>query len=36
MQYWLDFGKRVRAASDPELLALDTDDLLYDEFGLPK
>jgi len=36
MQYWLDFGQRVRETTDPELLALDPDEFLYDENGLPK
>lgn len=36
MQYWLDFGQRVRETTPPELLALDPDDFLYDENGLPK
>lgn len=36
MQYWLDFGQRVRETTDPELLALDPDEFLYDEHGLPK
>ncbi len=36
MQYWLDFGQRVRDTTSPELLALDPDDFLYDENGLPK
>ena len=36
MQYWLDFGQRVRETTAPELLALNPDDILYDENGLPK
>ena len=36
MQYWLDFGQRAREKTDPELLALDPDEFLYDENGLPK
>ena len=36
MQYWLDFGRRVRASADPEWLAIDPTDDLYDEDGLPK
>lgn len=36
MQYWLDFGQRVREATPSELLALDPDEFLYDENGLPK
>ncbi|MDQ3656405.1 MAG: type II toxin-antitoxin system VapB family antitoxin [Chloroflexota bacterium] len=36
MQYWLDFGQRVCETTDPELLALNPDDILYDENGLPK
>ncbi len=36
MQYWLDFGQRVRDATPPELLDLDLFDDMYDETGLPK
>jgi len=36
VQQWLDFGQRVRKTTDPELLALNPDDILYDENGLPK
>lgn len=36
MNYWLEYGKRVREATPPELLELDPDDLLYDEYGAPK
>ncbi len=36
VQHWLDFGQRVRKTTDPELLALNPDDILYDENGLPK
>ncbi|MBA2775440.1 MAG: type II toxin-antitoxin system VapB family antitoxin [Chloroflexia bacterium] len=36
MQYWLDFGKRVRETADPEWLAKDPFEDLYDELGLPK
>lgn len=36
MQYWLDFGQRVRETADPEWLARDPFEDLYDEFGLPK
>jgi len=36
MQYWLDFGRRARESTDPKWLAVDTDELLYDEKGLPK
>lgn len=36
MQYWLDFGQRVRHSTPPELLDLDPDEILYDENGLPK
>jgi len=36
MRYWLDFGQRVRETADPEWLARDPTDDLYDEFGLPK
>jgi antitoxin VapB len=36
MNYWLEYGKRIREATPPELLTLDPDDLLYDEYGLPK
>jgi len=37
MQYWLDFGQRVCETADPEWLAKDPFEELYDdEFGLPK
>jgi len=36
VQQWLDFGQRVRKTTDPELLALNPDDILYDENGLPE
>ncbi len=36
MQYWLEFGKRVRETADPEWLAADPFDELYDENGLPR
>jgi len=37
MQYWLDFGQRVRETADPEWLAKDPFEDLYDEkLGLPK
>jgi hypothetical protein len=36
VQHWLDFGQRVRKTTDPELLALNPDDILYDENGLPE
>lgn len=36
MQYFLDLGQRIREQTPPELLDLDVDDLLYDEWGAPK
>ncbi len=36
MNYFLDLGRRVRETVDPEWLAMDADDFLYDENGLPK
>lgn len=36
MNYFLDLGRRVRETADPEWLAMDADDFLYDENGLPK
>lgn len=37
VQYWLDFGQRVRETADPEWLAKDPfEDLYDDELGLPK
>ncbi len=36
MQYWLDFGQRVRETADPEWLDRDPFEELYDENGLPK
>ena len=36
MNYFLDLGKRIRETADPEWLAMDPDDFLYDENGLPK
>lgn len=36
IQHWKEFDKRARAATPPELLALDADDLLLDEFGAPR
>jgi antitoxin VapB len=36
MNYWLEYGKRIRQATPPELLTVDINDLLYDEYGLPK
>lgn len=36
MQYFLDLGRRIREQTPPELLDLDVDDLLYDEWGAPK
>jgi len=36
MQYWLDFGQRVRETTGPEILARDPFEDLYDENGLPK
>lgn len=36
MNFWLDYGQRVREASDPEWLATDPFEDLYDkETGLP-
>lgn len=36
MQYWLDFGQRVRETVDPEWLAKDPFEDMYDKYGLPK
>lgn len=36
MNYWLEYGKRVREQTPPELRDLNVDDLLYDEWGMPK
>lgn len=37
MQYWLDFGQRVRDTADPAWLESDPFEELYDdELGLPK
>lgn len=37
MQYWLDFGQRIRETSDPAWLERDPFEELYDdELGLPK
>jgi antitoxin VapB len=37
MNYWLEYGKRVRKTADPEWLAKDPfEDLYDDETGLPK
>lgn len=37
MQYWLDFGQRVRETADPAWLERDPfEDLYDDELGLPK
>lgn len=37
MNYWLEYGKRVRESADPEWLAKDPFEDLYDEeTGLPK
>ncbi len=37
MQYWLDFGQRVRESADPAWLESDPFEELYDdELGLPK
>lgn len=36
MQYFLDMGRRIREQTPPELLDLDVDDLLYDEWGRPR
>jgi antitoxin VapB len=37
MNYWLEYGKKVREAADPEWLAKDPFEDLYDEeTGLPK
>ncbi len=35
MQYWLRVGDEIRASADPEWLARDPTDELYDEDGLP-
>lgn len=32
----MEFCRETRAMMSPELLALDVDDYLYDEYGLPK
>jgi len=32
----LELGRRVRESADPEWLAKDPTDELYDEYGLPK
>lgn len=34
--YWTKFGNEVRARMSPEMLALNVDDEIYDEYGLPK
>lgn len=36
MQYFLDLGRRIREQTPPELLDLNVDELLYDEWGMPK
>ena len=37
IQYWLKVGQEIRASADPEWLARDpTEDLYDDESGLPK
>ena len=34
--YWTKFGDEVRSRMSPEMLALNVDDEMYDEYGLPK
>ena len=36
IQYWLKVGRELRSSADPDWLASDPTDELYDEFGLPK
>lgn len=36
VQYWLQVGRELRAAADPEWLARDPFQDLYDEAGLPR
>lgn len=35
MRYWAEFGQLVRERADPEWLARDPTEDLYDELGLP-
>ncbi len=34
-QFWREFRQHVRQSADPEWLAFDADEFMYDEFGLP-
>jgi len=36
IQYWLNVGRELRANTDPEWLARDPTEDLYDDMGLPK
>lgn len=36
IQYWTEFGQKVRARMSPEMLALNVDDEIYDDLHLSR